>query len=325
MPMQQYTVRDETKWKGPERNQREVVQSTRDSFSGLHMDFDPRKAVEVTPEVRRQHYEHIWNLGGFNFWLATFIDSYFNQEANDYMYKFWAEKTRARINDPVKRELLAPLKPPHAIGTKRPCLEQRFYEVFNQDNVDLINVKASPIIEITERGVRTEKEGVIEVDALILATGFDSVTGGILDIKITNGKGVSIQNKWKEGTATYLGLSCAGFPNLYWLYGPHGPTAFSNGPTTGQLQGDWILDLMVAMRKNNQVVVEATDAGEAEWTKHVRELWNNSLFPPTDSWYQGANIPGKPREPLNYLGGIPLYNKWLQKSAKNNYEGYTLA
>lgn len=196
--------------------------------------------------------------------------------------------------------------------------------MFNQTNVDLINVRESKILSITETGVKTEKEGVIDVDVIIFATGFDSVTGGILNINIRNGRGISIQDKWKTGTATYLGLSTAGFPNLYWFYGPQAPTAFSNGPTTGTIQGNWVVDLMVKMRKENKRSAEAVKEAEDKWVKELKDEWYSSLFPPTDSWYQGANIPGKLREPLNYLGGIPLYIKALESSANNNYEGFII-
>jgi len=267
----------------------------------------------------------LWDYGGFSYWLGTYKEMFFEQKVNDEVYAFWAKNVRARLKDVRMKDLLAPLKAPHAWGTKRPCLEQTFYEVFNQPNVDLINVKESPIIRITPDGVETKNEGVIPVDVLILATGFDSVTGGILDIDIRNGAGVSIQDKWRPGTASYLGLSTAGFPNLYWFYGPQAPTAFSNGPTTGEIQGEWVADLMVRMRQGGKKRVEPSQPAEDKWTKDLQDQWYNSLMPPTDSWYQGANIPGKKREPLNYFGGIPAYITALEASASNNYAGWVLA
>jgi len=238
---------------------------------------------------------------------------------------FWREHTIARINDPVKQELLSPTVPPHAFGTKRPCLEQRYYEVFNQDNVDLINVRKSPILEITAKGVKTEKEGEIEVDVLILATGFDSVTGGILNIDIKNGKGEALKDKWTKATQTYLGISTAGYPNMYFFYGPHAPTAFANGPTCGEIQGNWVRDLMVTMREQGKARADPKAEAERDYSKTVNDLWSATLFPPTDSWYQGANIPGKKREALCYFGGIPTYKKLLAECANNNYEGFVVA
>jgi len=290
----------------------------------IDMDFTDKKFKDSTPAERQALYEYLWNYGGFSYWLSTYKEIFFVQEANDEVYDFWCEHTRARLTDPKKRDLLAPIKPPHAWGTKRPCLETSFYEVFNQTNVDLVNVNESPILSIAENGVVTEKEGVVDVDVIVFATGFDSVTGGILNINIKNGNGMSIQEKWKSGTATNLGLCTAGFPNLYWFYGPQAPTAFSNGPTTGTIQGNWVVELMVKMRNENKRSVVALKEAEDMWVKELKDEWYSSLFPPTNSWYQGANIPGKLREPLNFLGGIPKYIEALEKSANNNYEGFII-
>lgn len=332
IPMRQKYLKDDVNsslWKFPEISRYpEIFRKLKDTFGALiiDLDFTEKKFDSSSKQERLALYQYLWDYGGFSFWLAGFKDIFYVQEANDEVYDFWSENIRARIDDPVKKDLLAPKKAPHAWGTKRPCLEQAYYEVYNQPNVDLINVKESPILEITETGVKTKNEGVIDVDVLILATGFDSVTGGILDIKITNGEGVTIQEKWRgeNGTETYLGLSTNGFPNTYWFYGPHGPTAFSNGPTSGGLQADWVVDLMVKMREEGKTRVEAQKPSEKEWTKALRDEWYSSLFPPTDSWYQGANIPGKKREPLNYLGGIPAYIEELEKSKNNNYAGFTI-
>lgn len=196
--------------------------------------------------------------------------------------------------------------------------------MFNQTNVEIVNVQDSPIISITENGVMTEKEGVVDVDVIVFATGFDSVTGGILNINIKNEHGLSIKDKWQKGTRTYLGLSTAEFPNLYWFYGPQAPTAFSNGPTTGTVQGNFVADLMVKMRNENKRSAEVVKDAEEKWVKDLNEIWYSSLFPPTNSWYQGANIPGKLREPLNYFGGVPEYIRALEECTNKNYEGFVL-
>jgi len=326
LPMQQHNVKDQSKWKFPEESEyKEIFDQTHTDFTALGSDFVPKNALEVSDAERRAHYDYLYQQGGFAFWIGTYQDVLFNKAANDTAYNYWREHTAARINDPVKQELLAPTIPPHAFGTKRPCLEQRYYEVFNQNNVDLINVRKSPILEITEKGVKTEKEGEIPVDVLILATGFDSVTGGILNIDIKNGKGEALKDKWTKGTQTYLGISTSGYPNMYFFYGPHAPTAFANGPTCGEIQGNWVRDLMVTMRDQGKARVDPKPDAEREYSKTVNDLWNATLFPPTDSWYQGANIPGKKREALCYFGGIPTYKKLLADSAKNSYEGFVLA
>jgi len=208
---------------------------------------------------------------------------------------------------------------------KRVSLEQRYYDVFNQDNVDIINVRQSPIVEITDTGIKTEKEGVIEFDVIILATGFDSVTGGILNIHIANEDGQILQDKWKEGTSTNLGLCTASFPNMYFLYGPQAPTAFSNGPTCIEIQGDWIVKLMIYMKYKNKTTIAATKEAEDNWKRKVIEIWNATLLSGADSWYNGANIPGKPIEPLNYAGGIPSYINALNTCVENNYDGFVLS
>lgn len=329
IPMRQCFLGEEEKslWKFPNKERyEEIFQNLKKTFGALviDMDFTDKKFVDSTSEERQSLYKYLWDYGGFSYWLSTYKEIFFLQEANDEVYNFWCEQTRARLTDPKKRDLLAPIKPPHAWGTKRPCLETSFYEVFNQTNVDIVNVRESPILSITENGVMTEKEGVIDVDVIIFATGFDSVTGGILNINIKNGRGLSIQDKWKSGTKTYLGLSTAEFPNLYWFYGPQAPTAFSNGPTTGTVQGNFVVDLMVKMRNDNKRSVVAVQAAEDKWVKDLHEVWYSSLFPATDSWYQGANIPGKLREPLNYFGGIPEYIENLDKCASNNYDGFVI-
>lgn len=325
LPMQQSTIQDQSKWKFPQEDEYPTLFSkVRETFFGLDMCSAKQNAMDATPEERRILYEDLYKLGGFAFILGNYQDVITNQEANNEAYSFWCEKTRVRINDPVKQEILAPKTPPHPIFAKRPSLEQNYYDVFNQSNVDIINVRQSPIVKITKAGIQTVNEGEIDFDIIIFATGFDSVTGGILNIHINNGANETIQDKWKPGTWTNLGMTTAGFPNMYFLYGPQAPTAFSNGPTCIEVQGDWIAELIAYMRAENKTSVVATKAAEDSWKKSVNDAWNATLFPAADGWYNGANIPGKPVEPLNYIGGIPAYIAALDASSKNNYEGFVL-
>ncbi|KAJ8519525.1 hypothetical protein ONZ45_g3541 [Pleurotus djamor] len=221
------------------------------TFGGFHFTPSDKNTFDVTPEERRLFFEQQWAEGGFRFWLAGYADLFLNDEANDEAYAFWRDKVRARINDSHLQEKLAPWKKPHPFGCKRPCLEQvsqdvilmegvhrltgiqQFYEVFNQPNITLIDVNENGIAEITPRGVLTQDRLEKEFDILILATGFDSVTGGITQINIKGTDGTSIADKWKDHLQTYLGMTTANFPNMFWVYGPHGPTAFCNGPTCG--------------------------------------------------------------------------------------------
>ncbi|OXA60576.1 baeyer-Villiger monooxygenase [Folsomia candida] len=328
LPMRQCSSSDEkindgTKWTFPKKDEYErIFQKMRTTFAGIRVDFTPQKFQDATPSERRALYEDIWAYGGFSFWLANYIQTLFDQEANDEAYGFWCEKTRARIHSEEKKELLAPMKPVHAWGTKHPSLEQSYYEVFNQDNVDIIDVRESPIIEMTETGIRTEKEGVIDFDVIILATGFDTRTGGMLNIDIRNGQGKSIQQHWENGIRSYLGMMTNSFPNLFWCYGQHSPAAFSNGPHCGEVQGDWITELLLNMRETGREVVEAEKGSEDAWGKNIKEMWHASLYPKTESLYQGNNIPGRKPEPIYYFGGIPAYVAALKNSKVNNYQGF---
>ncbi|OAX81965.1 hypothetical protein ACJ72_03694 [Emergomyces africanus] len=294
------------------------------TFGGFMWDFVGRNTFDDSPEKRRQFYEELWERGDFSFWLATYQDMLFVKESNEEAYSFWREKTRQRIKDPRKRDILAPMVQPHAFGCKRVSLEQDYYDVFNQDNVDVLDIKTHPIVEITTKGIKTtEKE--IEADLLILATGFDSYTGGMKQIDIRGPSGISLTDKWVSGSLTYLGMSVSGFPNMFFTYGPQAPTALCNGPTCAELQGNWIADCLNYMREKNLSTIDATLEAEATWKKDVHNFAHASLLPTAKSWYMGDNIPGKPREALNYLGGVSRYGETCRTCAEKGYEGFVLA
>ncbi|MFZ5720164.1 MAG: flavin-containing monooxygenase [Pseudomonadota bacterium] len=295
----------------------------RESFGGFDFHASGKSALEVSPEERQAVYEASWAAGGFSFWASTFYDVMMNLEANRTAYDFWREKVRARIRDPELAEKLAPREPPHPFGVKRPSLEQTYYDVFNQDNVRLVDLKANPILEITPSGVRTA-DGDYDLDILVLATGFDAVTGGLTQIDIRGVDGVTLKDKWAQGVRTHLGMASAGFPNLLFLYGPQSPSGFCNGPTCAELQGDWVVEFLKHMRDTGVSRFEATATAEQTWKEHVEAVGAMTLFPLADSWYMGANIPGKPRELLNYPGGVPMYLQMCQASAANGYEGFLL-
>jgi cyclohexanone monooxygenase len=295
----------------------------RESFGGFDFHASGKSALEVSPEERQAVYEASWAAGGFSFWASTFYDVMMNLEANRTAYDFWREKVQARIRDPKLAEQLAPREPPHPFGVKRPSLEQTYYDVFNQDNVRLVDLKANPILEITPSGVRTA-DGDYDLDILVLATGFDAVTGGLTQIDIRGVDGVTLKDKWAQGVRTHLGMASAGFPNLLFLYGPQSPSGFCNGPTCAELQGDWVVEFLKHMRDTGVSRFEATATAEQTWKDHVEAVGAMTLFPLADSWYMGANIPGKPRELLNYPGGVPLYLEMCQASAAKGYDGFVL-
>ena len=283
LPMQQSTMTHEEQ----EERKKDYEQFFRHrltTFAGFPFDFADKNTADDTPEEREKFFETLWEHGGFEFWLATYKDMLFDTTANRHAYDFWAKKVRARITDPRKRDILAPLEPPHAFGTKRPSLEQDFYEQFNKENINVVDVKANPIVEVKPTGILTADGTFHEVDLIALATGFDSVTGGMKNMGLRAVDGVPLAEKWRLGTWSYLGMTCAGYPNMFFLYGAQGPTAFSNGPTCVEVQGDWIVDAITKMRDEGIRTVEATHEAEEEWRGKVTELSNKTLFPGTNSW-----------------------------------------
>ena len=322
LPMQQRTLDEQT--------QREMKKSYPDLFrqraasSSSFFDIvaDPRSALEVPEEERRAVFEAAWQKGGFHFWAGTFRDVLDDEAANRRAYEFWRDKTRARIKDPATADKLAPMRSPHPFGTKRPSLEQWYYEVFNQDNVTLVDVRAQPIQEITATGVQTP-EGLHELDLLVLATGFDSSTGGFAQIDFRGTEGTTVMETWAHGVKTHLGFAVPGFPNMLMLYGPQSPTAFCNGPTCAEVQGDWVVDCLRYLREQGCSRIEATEDAAASWSRRIQEIADGSLLPQADSWYMGANIPGKHRE-LLYFPDVQEYLAHCRDSAAAGYSGFEL-
>jgi len=299
----------------------EEFEKTRKTFSGFTYDFVEKNTFDDTPEDREKFFQSLFDQGGFRYWLSGYKDLFFDLKANEEAYKFWRKQVLKRIPDPKKQEILAPEVPPHPWGTKRPSLEQRVYEVFSQDNVDIIDVNKSPILEVTEKGFRT-KDGVVEVDILILATGFDSVTGSLAQLDIRGVDGKPIADHWKDGTKTSMGIAMNNFPNMFFLYGPQAPTAFSNGPSCTQFQAEWVERTLKQLTEDGITYFEAKPEAEEEWSKRLHEKWDASLFPMAKSWYQGSNIPGRKVEPLNWAGGMVDYRGALDESVKNNYQAW---
>jgi cation diffusion facilitator CzcD-associated flavoprotein CzcO len=218
------------------------------------------------------------------------------------------------------------MQQPHAFGCKRVSLEKGYFEIFNQDNVTLVDISeaGTPIKSITAQGIVTRDQEYI-FDVIICATGYDAVTGGLTQIDIRGRSGSTLQQAWSTGVATYLGMASRDFPNMFFTYGPQAPTAFCNGPTCVELQGDWIINILGHMKECGLQVVEVLEQSQKEWKELVWKLAGASLLPTVDSWYMGTNVPGKPRESLMYLGGVPAYYKALEEVAGRGYEGFQLA
>lgn len=315
------------------------------SFGGFSFNFLPRATFDDTPEQRQATFQQLWDEGDFHFWLATYHDMMFSWEANKEAYNFWRDKVRARIDDPGLRDVLAPEVAPHAFGCKRISLENGFYEIFNRPNVSLVDLKSTPIVEVTEQGIQTT-EKLWEFDYVVCATGFDAITGGLNEIDIRGRSGQKLSDKWLKGVRTYLGMTVSQFPNMFFTYGPQAPTALCNGPTCAELQGEWIVKLLNHMREKGATSIDAQEEAESEWAKSVSTIANASLLPTAKSvsharslesrplcfgtltrsqWYMGDNIPGKVREPLIYLGGVPTYYKTLDECAQQEYVGFHVA
>jgi cation diffusion facilitator CzcD-associated flavoprotein CzcO len=309
---------DAAKASYPERFQRR-----RETNSGFDYLEGGGSALAVSDEERRATFERLWAEGGFAFWAGGYSDILIDEAANRTAYDFWREKVRARIDDPALAEVLAPTEPLHPFGVKRPSLEQTYYDAFNQDNVTLVDLRATPIERITPAGVRTTATEHA-LDLLVLATGFDAVTGGLTSIDIRGTTGASLAEHWQHGARTHLGLASAGFPNLLYLYGPQSPSGFCNGPTCAEVQGDLVVDLLVRLRDEGVTRIEATPDAEERWNEQVQGIASMTLFPRAESWYMGANIPGKPRQMLNWPGGLQLYLEACRAAADDGDAGFTL-
>ncbi|KAI7627945.1 hypothetical protein KC346_g462, partial [Hortaea werneckii] len=218
----------------------------------------------------------------------------------------------------------APETPPHPFAGKRPSLEQDYYEQMDKDHVTLVNVKQNPVREVVENGIITADGVLHEADILAIATGFDSVTGGMKEIDITGLEGEKLTDKWKSGTFTYLGMSVANFPNMLYTYGPQSPTAYANGPSIVEPQDEWIVDVMRKMREQGKTRLNPEVEAEREWKGLVNTIHAMTLRDKVDGWYMGTNIPGKPREALNYAGGIPLYLKTIREAIQPEWKGFTV-
>ena len=297
----------------------------RDASGGGLWDISPenRSARSVPDAERLARFESCWQRGGFHFWSGTYNDILSDLDSNRMAYDFWREKTWQRIEDPVIAERLAPRTPLHPFGAKRPSLEQCYFEAFNRDDVELIDVRTTPISGIVETGVKLGTRQV-DLDVLVLATGFDASSGGLMQIDLRGRQEMSLKKEWQDGVRTWLGIGIPGFPNLVMLYGPQSPTAFWNGPTSAEVQGDWVIRMLEWMREKGHDRVEATVSAAESWNTHMETLAAATLLPQAESWYMGANIPGKPRQLLSH-SGVQSYMRHCEESAANDYAGFSFS
>ena len=292
----------------------------REMRTGILYDINGRSALELAPEERQREYEARWEVGGTAF-MGAFVDLLTNKASNDTAAEFVRTRIREMVRDRAVAERLCPAN--HPIGTKRICVDSHYFETYNRDNVTLVDVKDSPIEAITPTGIRT-RDSEYAVDSIVFATGFDAMTGTLLKIGIRGRGGLTLAEKWHAGPRTLLGLMTAGFPNLFMITGPGSPSVLSNMIVSIEQHVDWISGLLAHMRARGLDCVEATLEAEDAWVEHANEVAHRTLYPQANSWYMGANVPGKPRVFMPYVGGVGAYRQTCDEIAARGYEGFRL-
>ena len=302
-----------------ESRRSEYREEARWSLAGVPVPPSAEGALQVTEQARLARYEDAWRHGGIIELLSTFNDTLFNSAANDTLAEFVRGKIRAIVRDEATADALCPKGYP--IGTKRLCVDTGYFETFNLPHVRLVDLRKEPIATITETGIDFAG-GSLPFDAIVFATGFDAMTGPIVAVDIEGRDGVSLKEKWASGPRTYLGLTMAGFPNLFTITGPGSPSVLSNMVPSIEQHVDWVVDCLAHMRGERLNVIEPTEAAETGWVQHVNDFADITLFPQANSWYMGANVPGKPRVFLPYVGGVGTYRTICNEVVEQDYLGF---
>ncbi len=287
--------------------------------TGILYNLSQTPAMSVTEAERRAEYEARWAAGGTAF-MAAFSDLLTNKAANDTAAAFVREKIRGLVRNPEVAEILVPRN--HPIGTKRICVDTAYYETFNLPHVRLVDVRKAPITRITPEGVEAGGE-THAVDSIVFATGFDAMTGTILAIDIRGRGGAPMRDAWADGPRTHLGLMVAGFPNLFLITGPGSPSVLSNMIVSIEQHVDWVCDALAHLRRKGLGVMETTPKAQEDWVAHVNEVAHRTLYPQANSWYMGANIPGKPQLFMPYVGGVGAYRQICDDIAAKGYPGFS--
>jgi cyclohexanone monooxygenase len=279
-----------------------------------------RSALAASAAERRREYERRWAYGSVTALLSAYDDLAVDEEANGTAADFVRSKIRDEVRDP---KVAMALSPSYPLGTKRLCLDSGYYATYNRDNTRLVDLRESPLLAITERGVRTS-DAEYRLDVLVYATGFDAMTGALSAIDIRGEGGTTLADKWATGPRTYLGLAVAGFPNLFLVTGPGSPSVLSNMAVSIEQHVEWIADCLDHLRRHGLTTIAATGQDEDAWCDHVDAVAGQTLYPRTDSWYTGANVPGKPRAFMPYYGGVGGYRRICDRVAAQRYRGFTL-
>ncbi|HEX4033898.1 MAG TPA: NAD(P)/FAD-dependent oxidoreductase [Solirubrobacteraceae bacterium] len=304
------------------RERRRLSRESQGGLPATHPDVAlTRSALELTPTERAEAFERGWRQGGIPGLLFACGDTLTSADANELVAEFVRAKIRTAVGRPGIAELLVPTD--HPIGTKRICVDIDYYETYNRDNVTLVDVRQDPIEEITKGGVRTAR-GEYQLDLLVLATGFDAMTGSLRQIEIVGCHGERLAEKWASGPRTYLGLACAGFPNLFIVTGPGSPSVISNMVVSIEQHVEWISDCIAHLAVHDLSRIEATIDAENSWVEHVNDVAAATLYPRAESWYVGANVPGKPRVFMPYVGGVGAYRAICDRVRADGYDGFKL-
>jgi cyclohexanone monooxygenase len=322
MPAQNHPLDEEYRAR-VKRDYDEIWKKARQHSFGMPLDVQNRNTVDATPEEQRAVLEEGWRRGGFRYVFETFDDMMMDPKANEVASEFIRSKIREIVKDPVKADMLTPKDYP--FGGKRPPAGHGYYETFNRDNIALVDVRKTPIVEITPTGLKTS-DAEFEFDILVLATGFDAVTGALMSVDIRGRDGIALKDKWQDGARTYLGLGSNGFPNLFIIIGPQSP--FANMPPSIEQNVGFIVNAIKHLRENSIGAMEPTSAAENHWTQHTIDVAAMTIMPQgvdANSWFMGANIPGKARIVNVYFGGANNYFDRCDEVVKRGFEGYTFS
>ena len=289
--------------------------------AGVTIPLSETSALSVSDEERLARYEQAWQEGGIMEFLNSFNDHLVSPVANEMLCEFVRNKIRATVKDPQTAEALCPKTFP--IGSKRLCVDTGYYETYNRPNVRLVDLLTHPISTITESGIDLVDES-LEFDVIVFATGFDAMTGAVVGVDITGRDGVTLKQAWQDGPMTYLGLMAAGFPNFFMVTGPGSPSVLSNMMVSIEQHVDWITDTIGALNERGVEAIEPTATAVEGWVRHVNDYADITLMKQANSWYMGANVPGKPRVFLPYAGGVERYRTVCNEVTANEYLGFEL-
>ena len=319
VPARNHDLTDEMR-RELEENYTEMRQLVLASPIGMPFEIPQKSALEVSDEERTATLDKLWEIGSFRFMFTSYHDIVVDLKANATVAGYIEAKIRDTVNDPAKADILCEFN--HPVGTKRPPIDTNYYETFNRDNVSIVSIRKNPIREATVDGLIMENGDKHKVDAIVFATGFDTVTGTLNKLNLRGKGGVSLADKWQDGPRAYLGLCTAGFPNLFMITGPGSPGILTNFPGCIEQNVDWIADVMTHMRETNAVEIETSENTEAQWMQDITDVANTTLMTTVDSWYMNTNIPGKPRVFSAYFSGMHTYAEVCADVAANDYKGF---